>query len=137
MESLGISLFISILLISRIHNVSTRTYHNTGEYQLPAEHIRGLASITFCQIMEKLRHKTGNSLAMFVLCISLLSCIHYISNKFYHGTGEDQLYTKHRRSTCECCLGEYCVSSYSRYGLKQGIPCNLFVYIYSIEIMSY
>ena len=83
-------LFISILLISCIINFSNKNYHDTGENQFSTEHIGGLASITFPQIMEQLHPKTGNPLAVFDLYILSILCIPNVSNKFYHGTGEYQ-----------------------------------------------
>ena len=86
-ESLGIYLFIYILLISFLPNISNKKYHDTGDNQLSTEHIRGLSSISLCQLMELLRPKTCDSLAIFFLSILLILCLPNISNKFYHGTG--------------------------------------------------
>ena len=79
-------------------------------------------SIKFSQLREQLRPKTGNALAMFFLSILLLLFLPNISNKFYHGTGEDQIYTKQKLRTGEYFLGERHVSLWISSGLKQGIP---------------
>ena len=93
-------------------------------------------SITFCQLIDQIRPKTGNPLAMFFLSILLILFHPNISNKLYNGTGEDQLSAQHKIRTGECCLGETCVRSWSRYDLKRGIPWHFFVYLYFIQIMS-
>ena len=122
--------FISILLILFIINISNKTYNDIGENQLSAEYIVGLVSITLCQHMDQLRPKTGNPLAIFVLSILLILCLPNVSNKFYHKKKSDQLSTQYKISTVECCLEEYCVSSWSSYGLKQGIPWIFLIDLY-------
>ena len=53
---------------------------------------------TLCQLMEQLRPKTRNPLeicfgfSMFLL----LLCIPNVSKQYYHDTGSDQLYAKHK-----------------------------------------
>ena len=42
-----------------------KTYHDTGENQLSAEHIEGRASISLCQHMDQIRPKTGNPMDNF------------------------------------------------------------------------
>ena len=83
-------------------------------------------SITLCQLMEQLRPKMGNPLAVFVLYVLLILCLPNVPNKIYHGTGEDQLSSQHKIRAGECCLGEHCVISWSNYGLKRGIPWTFF-----------
>ena len=65
---------------------------------MSTEHIVGLFSITLCQLMEQLCPKTENILAIF-LSILLILCLPNVSNKLYHGTGEDQLSAKHKIGT--------------------------------------
>ena len=89
------------------------------------ERIGGLMSITFCQIMEQLRPKIGNPLAIFVITILSILCHPNISKKLYNGTGEDQLSAQHKRRTGECFLGEYCIRSWIIYSLKRGIPWHI------------
>ena len=113
-----------------------KTYHNTGENQVSEEHIGGLVIITLFQFMDQVRSKTGNYLAICVLYFLIILFLPNISNKFYHGTGEDQLSAKHKIRTGECCLKENCVSLWISFGIKQGIPCRFFVYIYFKNIMS-
>ena len=113
-----------------------KNYNDTGENQLSAEHIRVLVSITLCHIMEQLRLKTGNPLAILVLYILLILCHPNVSNKLYHGTGEDQLSSQQKIRTGEYCLEERCVSSWIRYGLKRGIPWYFLFYLYFINITS-
>ena len=44
-----------------------------------------------CQIMEQVRPKTENPLAIFwFLYILLILCLTNVSKKYYHGTGSDQ-----------------------------------------------
>ena len=71
-------LFISVLLISYIPNVSKKTYHGTGENQFYVEHIGSLVSITLCQIMEQLRPKMGDPLVIIVLSVLLILCINNV-----------------------------------------------------------
>ena len=54
---LSIFLFLSILLLSYLTNVSNKTYHDTGENKLAAECIGGLVSITLCLLVYQLRPK--------------------------------------------------------------------------------
>ena len=86
--------------------------------------------------MDQLRPIIGNPLVIFVPYILLILCLLNVSNKFYHVIGGDQLSAQHKRRTGECCLGENCVSSWSSYGLKRGIPWFFFVYLYFIHIIS-
>ena len=96
----------------------------------------GLASITFCQLMEELRPKTGNPLPNSVLYILFILCLPNFSNKLYHVTGEDRLSSQHKIRTADCCLGEHCVSSWSSYILKRVIPWHfLFIYFLLISFL--
>ena len=71
---LGFFLFLYILLISCLPNVSNKTYPGTGENQFSAEQIGGLVSITLCQLMEQVQPKTGNPFVIFSLCfINIMS----------------------------------------------------------------
>ena len=97
------------------------TYRSNGEYNI-------------FQLMEQLRPKTGNPLAIFVLYILLILCHPNISNKFYHGIEEYQLSSQHKIMTVECFLEEHCVRSWSSYGLKWEIPWH-FLYV-SILLIS-
>ena len=95
-----------------------------------------LLSRTLCQLMEELWHKKGTPLAFFKISILLISCLPNVSNKFYHGTKEDQLSAQHKRRTGECYLEEHCVSSWTSYDLKLGIPWHfLFVSILFISCL--
>ena len=58
-----------------------KNYHDTGENQFSTEHIGGLLSITFSQLMEQLHPKTGNPLAVFNLSILSILCIPNVSKK--------------------------------------------------------
>ena len=53
--------------------------------------------------MEKLCPKTGNPLKKNI-SILLILCLPNVSNKLYHGTGEDQLSAQHKISTGDCWL---------------------------------
>ena len=86
--------------------------------------------------MEQLQPKKGNPLEFCCsLYILIILCLPNISNKLYHGKGGDQLSAKHKKRTGESCVGEHCVSSWSSYGLKQGIPWNFVMFI-SILLIS-
>ena len=103
---------------------------------MSSEQIRGLVSIKLCQLMDQLRSKTGNYLAIFVLSILSISCLPKISKKFYHVTGRDQLSAQHKRRTGNCCLGEYWIRSWSSNSLKLGIPWHfLFISILLISCL--
>ena len=55
MEHLRPKIGNHLVLFLSLPNVSNKTYHDTGENQLDAEHIVGLVSITLCHIMEQLQ----------------------------------------------------------------------------------
>ena len=90
-------LVLFILLILCLPNISNKNCHDTGENKFSAEHIGGLVIITLCHLMEQLRPKIGNPLAILVLFILLILCLPNISNKFYHGTGGDQLSAQQKK----------------------------------------
>ena len=57
-----------------------------------------LSGRTSCQIMDQIRHKTGNSLE-FSFVVSMLLLIFYVptvTKYSYHEIGSVQLYTKHK-----------------------------------------
>ena len=110
------------LLILHLTNFSNKTYHDTEENLFYAEHIGGLVIITLYHIMEKLRPKMGIPWQLPPLCFINILCLTNALKKFYHGTGENKLSARQKKITCECCLGEHCVSLWSSYSLKQGIP---------------
>ena len=56
-------------------------------------------SITLYQLMDQIRTKTGNLLAIFVMSILLILYLPNVSNKFYHGTKEDQFSAQHKIRT--------------------------------------
>ena len=84
---------------------------------MSAEHIVGLVIKTLCLIMERLQPKQGNPLADFFPYIISILCLHNVSNKLYHVTGEDQLSAQNKRMTDECCLVEHYVRLWNSYGL--------------------
>ena len=53
---------------------------------------------TLCRLMEQLRPKTGNPLEICfgLSMLLLLLCISNVSRQYYHDTGSDQLYAKHK-----------------------------------------
>ena len=104
---------------------------------MSAEDIIGLMSIILCQIMEHLRPKTVNPLAIFVLSILLILCHPNISQKFYHEIGEDLLSTEHKIRTDKCCFGRKLCQIMGQIWPKTGNPLDFFVCLYFINIMSY
>ena len=72
--------------------------------QFSEEHIGVLVTIKLCQLMEQLRSKTGNPLAVFVISILLILCLPNVSKTLYDETVEYQFYVKNKRSTGDCCL---------------------------------
>ena len=95
--------FISILIISCLPNVFKKTCHDTVKNQFSAEHIGGLVSIQLCHIMNQLRTKYRNLLAIISLYL-IISFLTNVSNKPYHVTGEYPLSEQHWRSTSKWCL---------------------------------
>ena len=93
---------------------------------------------TLCQIMEKLWTKMGDPLAFFGLFyILFILCLPNILNKSYHVTGEDKMFAQHRGGLVSVYLIEHCTSSWSSYGIKWGIPWNLFFRFLSILFIWY
>ena len=126
--------FISILLILCLPNVSNKYYHGTGSDQewwvLPGRKLS--------HIMEHLWTKTGNPLAFCCLSLFYYYCVLIMFQKhmMYYYCFKIILSWHKRRSiiltkksrTSECCLGKHCVISWSRYGLKWGIPWIFFCF---------
>ena len=94
--------FVYILLISRLPNVSNKTYHETGKKKMYAEHTGGLVSTTLCHLIDNIYPKPVNPLAISPLFILLILCLTNVSNKFYHGIGGDQLSAQHKIRNGEC-----------------------------------
>ena len=130
-------LFLSVLLISCLPNVSNKTYHSTIENHLSSEHMALLVSITLCQLVYQIQPKQGEILGNFCLSILIRFCLPYVSKKLHYGKGEDQFSTQHKIRTFECFLGEHFVSSWSSHGLRRGIPWFfLYVSLCFIDIIS-
>ena len=72
-----------------------KNYHGTVENKIFAEHILVLVSIKFCQLVDQLRTKMENPLAIFSLCLLIL-CLPNVSNKLYRVIGEDRLSIKYK-----------------------------------------
>ena len=67
----------------------------------------------------------------------LILCLPNVSNKFYHDTGSDKFSEQHKQRAGECCLGESCVISWSRYDLKQGIPWKFNCFVLFMFLLIY
>ena len=77
----------------------------------------------------------SNVLSGFYPCLLLLSCFTHVLNKYFHGTGSDYLSSQYKGAFGKCCLEERCVSSWSCYDLKWGIPWKSFVWFLFILLI--
>ena len=73
---------------------------------------------------------------IFILCFNNIVS-YYCFKTIISWHRKYQLSTKHKNFTGECFLVEHCVSSWRSYGLNRGIPWNVFLNLYLINIMSF
>ena len=131
----NIFLFFSTLLISNFPNISNKTYNDTGENQLSAEHIGGMVSITICQIILQLKLRMGNPLV--IIFYLFYECYVFLMFQTSDIMAQEKINDPQNKkiSAGECCLVEHYVSSWSRYVLKREY-LGIFVFYLFCNIMS-